>query len=306
MLNSKLPPLKAIILTALPVERQAVCTHLLNLTDTTHKGTAYWQGIFPCGVYTWNVNVFEVGAGNSSAALETERAISHLDPHVALFVGVAGGIKDVEIGDVVAATEAFNYESGKAGRAFLSRPKASISTHRMVNIAKIVVAQKAWHKRLRESVSVMEPQAYLAPIVAGEKVVSDTNSPIYKFMKKNYGHTFAVEMEGYGFLNTTHANPRVDALVIRGISDLINNKSESDAANSQDIASRHASAFAFEILAKLTENKEFITERENTDLVGREKKEKPLRSKYTINNSGQMAAGDDAHMTINWYKRPEE
>jgi nucleoside phosphorylase len=42
----------------------------------------------------------------------------------------------------------------------------------------------------------------------------------------------------------------VEALVIRGISDLLDDKQKADAENFQQIAAQHASAFAFEILAK--------------------------------------------------------
>jgi nucleoside phosphorylase len=58
-------------------------------------------------------------------------------------------------------------------------------------------------------------------------------------------------MERHGFLLALHAHPRVGALVIRGISDLIDGKSKADAAHFQEIAARHASAFAFDVLAKL-------------------------------------------------------
>lgn len=58
-------------------------------------------------------------------------------------------------------------------------------------------------------------------------------------------------MEGRGFLAAAHANHPVRALIVRGISDLINNKSDIDDAGRQEIAARHASAFAFEVLAKL-------------------------------------------------------
>ena len=71
------------------------------------------------------------------------------------------------------------------------------------------------------------------------------------FSEESYEDTLAVETEGYGFFQTAHANPQVEACIIRGISDLIDNKYEADLANSQVIAARHASAFAFKFCARL-------------------------------------------------------
>jgi nucleoside phosphorylase len=67
-----------------------------------------------------------------------------------------------------------------------------------------------------------------------------------------YDHVLAVEMEGYGFL---HAVRRIDtkpeALLVRGISDMLSGKAESDAAGSQELAARHAAAFAVAVLSEM-------------------------------------------------------
>jgi hypothetical protein len=62
----------------------------------------------------------------------------------------------------------------------------------------------------------------------------------------------ALEMEGYGFLKAAHAHSGLEALVVRGISDLLEGKADADKGGSQERASRHAAAFAFQVLAKLS------------------------------------------------------
>jgi nucleoside phosphorylase len=52
-------------------------------------------------------------------------------------------------------------------------------------------------------------------------------------------------MEGRGLLQAAHANHQVSALVIRGISDLIDGKSEADAGGSQEMAARQCQCVCF-------------------------------------------------------------
>ncbi len=302
-MDNKLRSLRVAILTAFPVERQEVCKHLQNLKEDIHpEGTVYWKGTFPCVDCTWDVKVAEIGSGNPRAAFETERAISYIKPNVTLFIGVAGGVKDVQNGDVVAATMVYGYESGKADVIFQPRPEVGSSTYRMEQRARAEAGKKDWLQRLQGRIPIPEPRVYVAPIAAGEQVISSTSSKTYKSLRKLYSNVLAVEMEGYGFLQAVHANQLVNALVIRGISDLIDHKSEADSKNSQELASRNACAFAFEILAKLGRDKQFIAMIDRTKPKPKERRQGVSKSKYSITNSGQMPAGDHARMTINWHQ----
>ena len=50
---------------------------------------------------------------NVDMALATEKAIQAFKPQIALLIGIAGGVKDVGIGDLLIAKKAYGYESGK-------------------------------------------------------------------------------------------------------------------------------------------------------------------------------------------------
>jgi nucleoside phosphorylase len=93
----------ALILTALDVETKAVLRHLKRNGEKVVGGTVFYRGKFEA----WDVAVAECGAGNTGAAAIAQRGIASFEPRVALFVGVAGGIKDVKIGDVVVADKMY-------------------------------------------------------------------------------------------------------------------------------------------------------------------------------------------------------
>jgi nucleoside phosphorylase len=237
---------RVVILTALPVEYKAVREHLANLSESTHrKGTVYEKGRFE----DWEVLIAETGPGNENASVEAERAIQHFGPDLLMFVGVAGGIKDVKLGDVVAATKVYGYESGKAEEEFLPRPDLDWSNYRLEQRSRSEAKKADWLQRIKRGNG--SPNVHIGPIAAGAKVVSSTRSDVFKFIRRQYSDAIAVEMEGRGCLGAVRANDEVKAIVIRGISDLIDKKEDSDAAGSQEVASANASAFAFEVLAKI-------------------------------------------------------
>lgn len=245
---------RAVILTALPIEYLAVRTHLTDLQEEMHpQGTIYERGKFLTNGQVWEVGIAEVGAGNAGAAIEAERAIAYFKPDILFFVGIAGGIKDVVIGDVVAATKVYGYESGKVGEQFFTRPALGHSTYALVQRARSEARKAEWLQRLPSS-PVSQPRVFVAPIAAGEKVVASKQSDVFNFIRASYNDAIAVEMEGFGFLSAAFAYPDIKAIVIRGISDLVEGKNDDSVELEQvrqEKASHHASAFAFEMLAKL-------------------------------------------------------
>ncbi|MFI5386995.1 MAG: hypothetical protein ACHQ50_12850, partial [Fimbriimonadales bacterium] len=119
------PPIRAVFLTALKEEFQAVRAHLSAVTPQEVKGTVSEVGRFDYGDASCLVAIVQTGMGNVSASVETERALEHFKPEYAFFVGIAGGLKDeLQLGDVVAATKIYGYEHGKSADEFIPRPDA--------------------------------------------------------------------------------------------------------------------------------------------------------------------------------------
>jgi nucleoside phosphorylase len=241
----------AVILTALPLEYLAVRAHLSDVREAVHpQGTVYDRGLFEANGQTWDVGLVDVGIGNERAAAETERAIAYFDPQVVMFVGVAGGIKDVELGDVVIATKVYAYEYGKAGEAFLPRAEVALSSYPLEQRAKQIARDDAWQGRVIPQAVEPPPRAIVAPIAAGAQVVASNQSSTFQYLRTEYSDAAAVEMEGFGFLAAARATSGVLALVVRGISDQIEGKEKSDSEGWQPKAASHAAAFAFEMLAR--------------------------------------------------------
>ncbi|NES01182.1 MAG: 5'-methylthioadenosine/S-adenosylhomocysteine nucleosidase, partial [Symploca sp. SIO1B1] len=240
----------------------------------------YEEGKFVTNEQAWEVRIAEIGSGNTGAAVETVRAIADFQPDTLLFVGIAGGIKDVKIGDVVAATDVYGYESGKVGKEFFPRPKVGKSAYGLVQRAKSEARKQEWLQRLSSNPKP-KPSVFVAPIAAGEKVVASKHSDILEFLKGNYNDAIAVEMEGFGFLSAAFAYPNIQAIVIRGISDLIDGKND-DAIEPEDVrrekASHHASTFAFQVLSKFQVTDSSSTTNSSPTNV------QPLQNELNINN----------------------
>lgn len=244
-----------LVITALAMEFKAVERLLVNLNSVKHEtGAQYKLGVFPAenSGNDLIVALVEAGAGNINASQETERALTFFGSEYVFFVGVAGGIKDVKIGDVVASSEVIHYEGGKADVVYKPRLNAYSADYELVSLAKSIARDELWQRRIDDGLDSFK--AEVKPIAAGEKVVSSERSVTYELLNQSVSQAMAVEMEGYGFFAPVHSH-RAKGIVIRGISDLLNNKEASDASGSQPLAARNAVAFLAEMLTELSKEK---------------------------------------------------
>jgi nucleoside phosphorylase len=110
---------------------------------------------------------------------------------------VAGGVKDVTVGDVVVATKVYGYESGKdTAKGFQPRPDVQNTARELEQRARIIRQQDGWKKRLDPAIKHDSTAIFVAPIAAGEKVVASKKAATAKLIEEHYGDAIAVEMEG--------------------------------------------------------------------------------------------------------------
>jgi nucleoside phosphorylase len=246
------PTLTVVVLTALEVEFEAVTAHLEDLEVEREGGTIFTVGSFRGEHVNWRVAAVVSEAGAVNAAATAQRALARFTPHLALFVGIAGGLEEQGMawGKVVAATEISNYEWGADYQEFKLRPMGWRSAYSLRQEARHVKMANKWPERAKiPPLEGMELEAVVEPIAAGDKLVREKNSDTYQRVREQLERVVAVEMEGHGFLAALEQNQEVLGIVVRGISDLCYDKAEAEAAGTQLIAAANAAAFAFEILA---------------------------------------------------------
>ena len=227
--------------TAIPVETEAMLAQLESLSvqlagdSVAHAGTLK-EAVAPC-----RVTVIELGPGNIETAMEAGRVRGDGSADILLFVGVAGALKDLALGDVVAAHEVVWLHRAKVvDDEHRDRPQVYPCTRELVQVARYTANQNVWQGRL--AISMQEsPKSLVGQILSGEQLIKDANYK--KALGSRYSDAVAVENEGYGLARAGTASLKV--LVIRGASDYAD---ETKSDNNQATAARSAAAFAAQVL----------------------------------------------------------
>ncbi len=260
---------RALIVTALPLERDAVIAHLTDLgVCIGDDERAYECFEYRCGgkiedlaTQGWLVVVAESGAGTHVAQSAVIYANQMFKPfELIIFVGIAASRKkDIPIGSVIASERVYyplvgKYEDGR----FHNRPRQHNVDNALKRVATQVIRDRGWTARIlpcRGGVAPPEekypkpfpPLAKVAPIVTVEAVSADLKSELERTIDEHYQDAHALEMEGYGAAVAAE-NARTPIMIIRGISDMRADKNPEDDAVFQPVAAMHAAAFGMRLL----------------------------------------------------------
>ncbi len=236
-----------LLLTALGLEAEAVAAHLQELRlykhpaldDVVMRGTIRVQAGLEA-----SAALAQVGVGHIEATRNTQRLVRALRPSLVLFVGVAGGVKDVLHGDVVVATKVSVVDYGKfAAGGFLARAEQYRPSSTLISVARALSSSGigAFSREDAPPVRVL-----VAPMAAVNAVVAERGS-LAETIRRSYGDVVALSMEDGGFLAALDGSGS-HGLVVRGISDLLDDKNETRDEAKQPTAAANAAQVALEIV----------------------------------------------------------
>ncbi|SDL45672.1 Nucleoside phosphorylase [Glycomyces sambucus] len=241
------PPATAVLFTPIDIERAALLDLLRGsaITDHERDGTAYRTLELEGRQGTWNLVLAMGGRGNERAAAAAEHALATWNPRLLVLCGVAGGLRDAAVGDVVAATKVYGYESGEdTDHGRLPRPDALPTSFALHQLAMLLAEKGEWARRLGTDA----PRVFHRPIASGAKVVTGRRSETARLIALHSGDAQALDTESHGAMAAAARRSGVEAMVVRGVSDLVDGKNKADDLRDQPRAARNAAAFALALI----------------------------------------------------------
>ena len=183
--------------------------------------------------------------------------IPECQPDLVALIGCAGGFPG-KIGQYDVAVPAYVHYVArtKVGTGVEVRPLQEFCSKIFVDHCKNVQLLDGWHQYLAPRIPNAPVDVYFEPIVSGETVLVNSNSDFFRSALKASPKAVAIEMESYGFLSACRER-QVEAVVIRGISDLLDNKPQPGRTGREPLlgldkeqykATRHAAALFFATL----------------------------------------------------------
>jgi nucleoside phosphorylase len=217
--------ISVLLITPVEVEYQAVAKRFGLLPEAR----PHWGGVYRHGGYTGKFHDYELwlttpGSGVDTIAAELGMLVNSLLPDLVILLGIARGIKDVELGDVVVGTQGHHYESGVHTQdGFSARPLDVQYSPYLVSVAREVGRSETWKEQVlmpaNSPVNIADVRVHAGPIAGGNKVIKNEENEVIETIRKSYNATLALEMEATA-LRFLQKFPQIQHLNLRAISDV--------------------------------------------------------------------------------------
>jgi nucleoside phosphorylase len=243
-----------VIVTALPVERQAVLAYLQDVREEAYSaGTVYQTGTFHGEQSTRNIVVIG-GAGNGKSHLmvkliEERRMIDHFRPQILFSVGIARGLKDVRLGDVLVANQIYRDEVG--GMNTSMEPSVDFWRSDLEQWVQGGARNGWWLRPLDEQQFIDPPHVFVGPLLSKSRERDSMVFNASQWTHDPYEDALAMDVEEHRLLQAALPSSPGQTWVIRGISHVIHEPEPVDRLGWQEMAARHAAAFVFAMVATL-------------------------------------------------------
>jgi nucleoside phosphorylase len=235
-------PVDVLIIAAIPNEVEQIRRDLVIIRTHAAGRASAVEARLQLDALGLDVAFCASGPGLTPMTAITVELLSHFSPRLLLMIGCAGGLKDVELGDVVCGEQVTLYARGKASNygQFAGYGLAYRGDANLVQLARTLALGGEWNDGKPYHVGIGE-------ILSGEVVQTDPAE--IHHLKQRHPKGLCIETEGYGFMEGAAGSPQIPALVIRGISDMGANKAATDAENWQQRATQRAWQVARRLLA---------------------------------------------------------
>lgn len=233
-----------LIVTVIPEEADAVTSFNNTLDDH-----------LPYEVDHINMNNHQ---GNVHMAAECAAKLARCDrlPDVAILIGTAGSLNTnkAPIGSVVVATDVGYYERAKWEPGDIRFGMAEIASinYGLDTIIGDLYTQRAARIAYSQYTAPMSTLQWRpGRLASGECIWKSASKELAVEVARQFSDAIAVETEGYGFLKACKSSGVRYALVVRGISDLLEGKARANANGSREQAAKNAVLLSHFILEQL-------------------------------------------------------
>ncbi|MEM8526133.1 MAG: 5'-methylthioadenosine/S-adenosylhomocysteine nucleosidase [Bacteroidota bacterium] len=232
-----------------PISEEINAIRLLLQSISSRRGK-YSDKLYQLGYYKGlKIALRKTGRGAEAIGAAVHAAVKDFDFDYIFLVGTAGGVTKVKQGDVVVATQNFQYDSGRElDQAFCTFPKTLQADEYLLSLAESVAHSSHWQDNELDTENI---RVHFKPIASGAKVIQSTRGESYKILRERFNDAVAIEMEAYAFQAAMNIHPKVKGLNVRSISDMLSDKEDANRKGSKQIASRHAAFFVFALLQQL-------------------------------------------------------